>query len=142
MENREIRLKRIQDPVEKEDGRRVLVDRLWPRGIRKEAAALDDWPKELAPSRALRRWFHQDRSRWEAFRESYRRELSRQPEALNALLEHCRQGRITLLFGSRDRSRNQAVVLREVLLEELAEEDRPGENASPVCFSPEYPTDD
>lgn len=133
-----VRLKRIYEPAEPEDGYRVLVDRVWPRGLRKADAALDEWMKELAPSRELRQWFGHDPERWEGFREAYKAELARNPEALERLLETLRNNTVTLLFSARDRARNQAVVLREVLEGELAEEQRPNETSSPVC----YATDD
>lgn len=137
-----IRLKRIQDPVEAEDGARILVDRVWPRGVRKTDAELDWWPKELAPSTELRKWFGHDPERWAEFRRAYRDELAQVPETLSQLLDYCREGTVTLVFGARDREHNQAVVLREVLEQELAEEQRPGESASPVCYGGDFPKDD
>lgn len=129
-----IRLKRIQDPVEAEDGTRILVDRVWPRGVRKADAELHWWPKAVAPSTELRKWFGHDPDRWAEFRRRYRDELAQVPETLSTLLDYCRQGPVTLVFGARDREHNQAVVLREVLQQELAEEEDAGENASPVCY--------
>ncbi len=137
-----IRLKRIHDPVEDDDGARILVDRVWPRGVRKADARLDWWPRELAPSTELRKWFGHDPERWTEFRRAYRDELAQMPETLSKLLEYCRQGPITLVFGARDREHNQAVVLREVLQQELAEEQRPDENASPVCYGGDFPDRD
>lgn len=117
---RDIRLKRIYEPAEASDGARVLVDRLWPRGVTKERAALTAWCKEVAPSTELRRWFGHAPSRWPAFRQKYRAELARKPEALAALRALARQGPVTLLFAARDEARNEAVVLRDVLLEDEA----------------------
>lgn len=112
----------MYEPPGPQDGFRVLVDRLWPRGLRKEAAHVDLWARELAPSDGLRRWFGHDLSRWEDFRTRYREELGR-PEvqmALDALVQRARQGTVTLLFAARDPDHNNAVVLREVLEERLA----------------------
>lgn len=99
----------------------MLVDRLWPRGLGKERARLDDWRKDLAPSDALRKWFAHDPVRWEEFRRRYRRELSApaQAEALKALARLGRRKTVTLLYGATDERRNQAAVLKEVL-DELA----------------------
>lgn len=130
-----IALKRIHDPAGPADGTRVLVDRIWPRGVRKADAALDHWYREVAPSTELRKWFGHDPERWPEFRRRYRSELAQAPEALRALMALCRRGPVTLLFGARDREHNQAVVLREVLLEELAEEDAPRPPSSPVCYA-------
>ncbi|MDO8863623.1 DUF488 domain-containing protein [Haliea sp. E1-2-M8] len=130
-----IQLKRIYDPVEDEDGARVLVDRVWPRGVRKADVRLDWWARELAPSTELRKWFGHDPDRWAEFRRSYRDELAQVPETLTKLLDYCRQGPVTLVFGARDREHNQAVALREVLLGERKEAETSTENASPVCYN-------
>jgi len=110
-----VRLKRAYDPPSPRDGTRVLVDRLWPRGVRKAKARIDLWLKNVAPSTALRQWFGHDPARWGEFRRRYRAELKRQPEALTELRTLAQQGRITLVFGARDERRNQAVVLKELL---------------------------
>jgi len=136
-----IALKRIHDPAEPGDGSRVLVDRVWPRGVRKADAAVDHWSREVAPSTELRQWFGHDPERWPEFRRRYRSELAQAPEALRELMALCRSGPVTLLFGARDREHNQAVVLREVLREELAEADAPREPASPVCYADQFPRD-
>jgi uncharacterized protein YeaO (DUF488 family) len=102
-------------------GKRILVDRLWPRGIRKETLHLDLWLRQLAPSTALRKWFGHDPKRWEEFQRRYRAEL-RQPEqqaGLRELVTMARQGPVTLLYGARDEEHNEAVVLRHVLEETL-----------------------
>ena len=106
--------KRIYEPVAPDDGQRVLVDRIWPRGISHERAALDAWIPDVAPSTELRRWFAHDPKRWRAFQTRYRAELDDNPhlEELRAL---GRRGTVTLLYGARDRERNQAVVLAAIL---------------------------
>jgi uncharacterized protein YeaO (DUF488 family) len=111
----DIRLKRAYDPPSAEDGVRVLVDRLWPRGLRKADAAIDRWLKDIAPSTELRRWFGHDPSRWEEFQRRYRHELSVHPELLNELRETARGGTVTLVYAARDTLHNEAVILREVL---------------------------
>jgi len=110
-------VKRVQEPKSAQDGHRVLVDRLWPRGISKARAALDEWCADIAPSTALRRWYHADLSRWREFRTRYRAELHAQPTALEPLRERAARQRVTLLYAARDTQRNHALVLREVLEE-------------------------
>jgi uncharacterized protein YeaO (DUF488 family) len=112
-----IKLKRAYEAPARDDGRRVLVDRVWPRGIRKEAAAVDLWLKDVAPSMELRKWFGHDPERWAEFRRRYRAELAKHPEALAELRRLARGGTLTLVYGARDPLHNQAVVLRELLLE-------------------------
>lgn len=102
-------------------GARVLVDRLWPRGIAKADLALDLWARDVAPSGALRRWFGHDPARWEDFVRRYREELAARPEAVEEVLALCRKGPVTLIHAARDEARNNAVVLRDVLVERLAE---------------------
>jgi uncharacterized protein YeaO (DUF488 family) len=110
----EYRTKRIYEPLETSDGLRVLVDRIWPRGVSKADAHIDRWAKELAPSGELRTWFNHDPARWEAFRLRYRKELQDRMEDLRRLTGE--NGRpVTLLFSARDAERNQAVVLKELL---------------------------
>lgn len=106
-----ILVKRVYDPPTDGDGLRVLVDRLWPRGLSKERAAVDHWAKDLAPSSDLRRWFHRNPDAWDAFVEAYRGELSDQGEALRDLLQRAGQGPLTLLYAARDQERNHARVL-------------------------------
>ena len=111
-----IRLKRIHDAAESDDGRRVLVDRLWPRGIKKADAQLDEWCKAVAPSDELRKWFHENRDeRWEEFRERYRAELEEACDDLDRLAKEARDEGVTLLTAAKDRKRNHTVVLEEVL---------------------------
>jgi uncharacterized protein YeaO (DUF488 family) len=113
-----IRVKRVYEPPSAGDGTRVLVDRLWPRGLSKERAAVDLWLKEIAPSAELREWFGHDPARWEEFRRRYRAELSAKPGLLRTLMEKEREGTLTLVYAARDEARNNAVVLKEVLGEE------------------------
>ena len=113
---------RVYEPPSAEDGTRVLVDRLWPRGVSKEAAGIDEWARDLAPSDALRRWFGHDPARWEEFARRFRRELDARPGALDSLLAAARQGAVTLVYGARDERHNQAVVLREIIEERLAKD--------------------
>ncbi len=137
--NQHIRIKRIYAPAEPADGTRVLVDRIWPSGVCKADARLDAWMRDIAPSTELRRWFGHDPSRWQTFRERYRKELAAVPEALSELMRLCRAGPLTLLFAARNETHNHAVVLREVLAEELAEEWSERESSSPVCYGSEFP---
>lgn len=113
----DIRVRRIYAPAAEEDGFRILVDRLWPRGVSKARAALDLWCKEVAPSTGLRQWFGHAPDRWSAFRERYRVELQGNDAGLALLRDFVRRGTVTLLFAARDEQRNEAVVLREVLLD-------------------------
>jgi len=113
---RDIRLKRAYQPAAADDGARILVDRLWPRGLKKSDAAIDRWLKDIAPSTALRQWFAHDPARWPEFRRRYRSEIRRHPAQLAELRALARQGPLTLIFAARDERRNDAVVLRSVLL--------------------------
>lgn len=110
-----VRIKRVYDEPAAADGLRVLVDRLWPRGLTKEKARLDDWLKELAPSDELRKWFGHDPARWEEFRERYRQELAGRPESMARLRALAGKGPVTLLFAAHDAAHNNAVVLKELL---------------------------
>jgi uncharacterized protein YeaO (DUF488 family) len=111
----EIEVKRAYEPPAPGDGRRVLVDRIWPRGVARDDLRIDAWLKELAPSAGLRKWFGHDPSKWEEFKERYFRELDERPDALAQLLEIARSGRVTLVFGARETEHNNAVALREYL---------------------------
>ncbi len=111
-----IRLKRAYDPPAKDDGTRILVDRLWPRGLKKEKAALDQWLKDIAPSDELRRWFNHEPARWSAFQHRYASELEKQSDLINNLRQLARQETITLVYAARDTEHNDAVVLRQILL--------------------------
>lgn len=119
-----IRTKRVYEPVNPHDGFRVLVDRVWPRGMTKEQVQADLWLKDVAPSGALRKWFGHDRSMWGAFKSRYFLELDTQPEAVARLLDEAAKGRLTLLFSARDAEYNQAVALREYLLSRAKEKVR------------------
>lgn len=111
-----VRLKRAYEPAAASDGTRILVDRLWPRGVRKEDAVLDDWMKAIAPSAELRKWFGHDPARWPEFQRRYARELRRREKEIERLRALARTGPVTLVFGARDEAHNDAVVLRKVLL--------------------------
>lgn len=113
---RRIRLKRAYRRAATTDGLRVLVDRLWPRGVKKSDAAIDLWAKSIAPSTALRKWFAHDPARWPQFRQRYAAELRRHRKELAALRDEARRRTLTLVFAARDERRNDAVVLRNVLL--------------------------
>ena len=110
-----IRLKRAYEPPAMEDGERILVERLWPRGVSKERADIERWMKEIAPSTELRRWFAHDPAKWEEFRERYRAELAEKPELITELREKAKRGTITLVYAARDEAHNSAVVLQEYL---------------------------
>ena len=116
-----INLKRAYVKPEKQDGFRVLVERLWPRGLKKEAVALDLWLKDVAPSPGLRRWFGHDPARWEEFCRRYWIELAEQPAAIKVLREKLSQGNVTLVYGSRDQEHNAAVALKEFLEKETSD---------------------
>lgn len=112
----QVKLKRAYEAAEPSDGMRVLVDRLWPRGVGKDAAAVDLWLKDLAPSTALRKWFGHDPVRWPAFQSRYVAELHKRPELLEQLRSLARKQHITLVYAARDEAHNDAVVLRKLLL--------------------------
>ena len=111
-----VRLKRAYEPPARGDGARVMIDRLWPRGVTKKAAAIDEWFKDIAPSTALRQWFGHDPARWQEFRCRYAGEVRQNPEHLGKLRARARQGSITLMFSAHDEVHNDAVVLRDLLL--------------------------
>jgi len=110
-----VRIRRVYDEPAAEDGKRILVDRLWPRGISKETARIDEWLKEIAPSDELRKWFGHDPARWNEFRERYRRELEAKTELLDQLRELAKKETVTLLFAAKDEEHNNAVALKELL---------------------------
>jgi uncharacterized protein YeaO (DUF488 family) len=111
-----VRLKRAYERPAAEDGTRILVDRLWPRGVKKEHAAIDRWAKDLSPSTELRKWFGHDPDRWQDFRRRYAAELRQRSDQLDQLRDLARQGPITLVYAAHDERHNDAVVLRDVLL--------------------------
>lgn len=110
-----IKLKRAYAKASSEDGARILVDRLWPRGLKKEAAAIDHWFKDIAPSTELRKWFGHDPERWDEFRRRYIAELQKHTEQLSEIQKLARRGSITLVYAAHDELHNDAVVLRDVL---------------------------
>ena len=114
-----LRIKRSYEPAAATDGKRVLVDRVWPRGMTKEAAALDAWRKDIAPSAALREWFGHDPARWREFARRYREELDGSADETGWLEALARTGTVTLLYGARDTEHNQAVVLAGYIRERL-----------------------
>jgi uncharacterized protein YeaO (DUF488 family) len=111
-----VRIKRAYEPADAGDGTRVLVDRLWPRGVSKQEARVDQWNRDLAPSAELRRWFGHKVSRWNEFSRRYRLELAGHAEALRTLRRCARQGPVTLIYAAKDEHHNHAIVLRNVLL--------------------------
>jgi uncharacterized protein YeaO (DUF488 family) len=113
----DVRTKRAYDPREPSDGHRLLIDRLWPRGARREELGLDEWARELAPSDELRRWFGHDPERFDEFRTRYRHELSEHSQKLEELRRRARDGTLTLVYAARDREHNNAAVLAELLCE-------------------------
>ncbi len=114
---RTIRLKRAYDAPEPRDGRRILVERLWPRGVTKEAAHLDAWVKDVAPSPELRRWYAHDPEKWPKFQARYRAELESNPAGVEELRRAMGTGPVTFVFAAKDPERNSATLLREYLLE-------------------------
>ncbi len=111
-----VQVKRAYEAPAQDDGTRILIDRLWPRGVKKEALALDQWDKELAPSTELRQWFGHDPARWAEFQQRYAEELHTHAPAFDTLRALARKGRITLVYGAHDEEHNNAVALRDMLL--------------------------
>jgi uncharacterized protein YeaO (DUF488 family) len=112
-----IRLKRVYEKAGREDGKRYLVERLWPRGVKKEALRMDGWVKDAAPSTKLRKWFGHDPKKWEEFKRRYRKELDANPEGVRQILEAMRKGDVTLIYSSHDAEHNNAVALEQYLEE-------------------------
>jgi uncharacterized protein YeaO (DUF488 family) len=112
----QVRIKRAYEPPSRGDGTRILVDRLWPRGVKKSQAGISQWMKEIAPSNELRKWFGHDPARWEEFRRRYEAELTGKRDLVRQLRELAREGTLTLIYSAHDEAHNQAVVLREMLL--------------------------
>ena len=110
-----IKIKRVYNDPEDSDGYRILIDRIWPRGLSKEDAKLDDWNKDLAPSTKLRKWFDHDPDKFEIFSEKYKKELENSNEDLKKLIEKAQDNTVTLLYGAKDTEHNQAVVLKQVI---------------------------
>jgi uncharacterized protein YeaO (DUF488 family) len=107
-----LRLKRAYEPAAPDDGERILVERLWPRGLTKARAAIDSWMKDLAPSPQLRKWFSHDPAKWKQFQQRYWKELQQHPEAVDQLLKKARRGRVTLIYAARDEEHNAALALK------------------------------
>lgn len=112
-----LKLKRAYEEPTQADGYRVLVDRLWPRGLKKEKAKLNLWMKDVAPSKELRRWYGHDTEKWEEFRMRYREELQGHEKSLRKIIDKAERGTVTLVFGAKDEDHNNAVVLKEYLQE-------------------------
>ena len=111
----DVRVKRIYDPFDPGDGYRVLIDRMWPRGVSREHARIDEWARELAPSDDLRKWFGHVPARFHEFRDRYRHELAGQSDRLDELRGRAARGTVTVVYGARDRDHNNGVVLAELL---------------------------
>ena len=110
-----IQIRRVYDPPSPEDGARLLVDRLWPRGVKKQELRLAGWLKELAPSDSLRKWFAHDPAKWEEFQRRYFAQLEENPMGWQPILQAAREGRVTLLFSAKDTEHNNAVALKKFL---------------------------
>ena len=113
-----VKLKRAYQPPAADDGTRILIDRLWPRGVTKERAAIDQWMKDISPSTELRKWFGHDPARWDEFCRRYAKEVHQHAELLDQLRSRAREGPITLVYSARDEKHNDAVELRELILGE------------------------
>ncbi|HEY9165098.1 MAG TPA: DUF488 domain-containing protein [Candidatus Kryptonia bacterium] len=111
-----LKTKRVYEPRSEDDGFRVFVERLWPRGVTKEKAAIDLWMKEIAPSPELRKWYHHDQEKWKEFAARYRSEIHKKKELIESLKERLSDGNLTLLYASREKVFNSASVLRDFLL--------------------------
>jgi len=111
----DLRLKRAYEPAEPGDGYRILVDRLWPRGVSRERARLDEWARDLAPSTELRKWFHHDPKLYLEFRKRYRKELRGHIDQIDELRKRARHGPVTIVYGARDTEHNEAVVIAELV---------------------------
>ena len=110
-----LKIKRVYDPVSPDDGKRVLVDRLWPRGIKKEKAQIDEWLKEISPSNELRKWYSHDPSKWAEFKKRYKKELAEKSELLKRIKAEAKKQTVTLLFSTKELELNNAVALKDIL---------------------------
>lgn len=110
-----IKIKRVYEQPDKKDGERILVDRLWPRGLTKEKAAVDLWLKEIAPSTELRKWFGHDPEKWSSFRRRYETEIRHKDDLIKVLKDKAKGGNVTLVYGARDEEHNEALVLKQFL---------------------------
>ena len=113
--NMKIKIKRVYEQPDKDDGVRILVDRLWPRGLTKEKAAVDLWLKEIAPSTELRKWFGHDPDKWKSFRGRYETEIMHNDDLVKVLKDKAQGGTVTLVYGARDQKHNEALVLKQFL---------------------------
>lgn len=118
-----VKLKRAYEPPAASDGTRILIDRVWPRGVDKANAAIDHWDKSIAPSTMLRNWFGHDPARWQEFRRRYTNEIRGHREQLDELRARAQSGRITLVFAAHDKIHNHAIVLRDILLDRIEVQD-------------------
>jgi uncharacterized protein YeaO (DUF488 family) len=114
-----IQIKRVYDPPSRDDGARILAERLWPRGVKKESLDFDAWPKEIAPGTELRKWFQHDPEKWPEFQRRYRMELEGHPSAWQPILELAKKGNVTLLYSSHDAQHNNVAALKSFLEERL-----------------------
>jgi uncharacterized protein YeaO (DUF488 family) len=114
-----IKLKRVYEPASPDDGIRILVERLWPRGVKKDAIKLDTWLKDVAPSDGLRRWFGHEPKKWSGFRDRYFAELDGNPQTWESVAKAARRGRVTLIYSSRDTEHNNAVALKDYLQDKM-----------------------
>ena len=124
-----IQVKRAYEPPSKSDGARFLVERLWPRGVKKENLQVEDWLKDVAPSNELRRWFQHDPAKWKEFRQRYFRELSEHGDAWQPLLARARRGRVTLVYSAHGTEHNNAIALKEFLDQKLKNKSTAGKAA-------------
>jgi uncharacterized protein YeaO (DUF488 family) len=117
-----LRTKRVYDPPSQDDGKRILIDRLWPRGLKKEAAQVDEWLRELAPSSELRKWYGHDPAKWTEFRKRYKKELEARSDLLARIKDEARKGTVTLVFAAKDSEHCNAGALKEILDKRKKEE--------------------
>jgi uncharacterized protein YeaO (DUF488 family) len=110
-----IQIKRVYEEPSKEDGKRILIDRLWPRGLTKEKASIDLWIKEIAPTTELRKWFGHEEDKWDGFKKRYKQELQKNFESVEQLIQELKSGMVTLVYGAKDTEHNDAVVLKEYI---------------------------
>jgi len=110
-----IKIKRVYDPPEADDGKRILIDRLWPRGIKKESLEMDEWLKDIAPSDGLRKWFSHDPAKYHEFKKRYVKELEKKKETIERIRDEAKKETVTLLFSAKDVEHNNATILKEVL---------------------------
>jgi len=110
-----LKIKRVYEPPTHGDGQRILIDRLWPRGLKKENGRIDEWIKEIGPSTELRKWFNHDPKKWEEFKKRFFKELQKNQETVDGVIVRAKKGTVTLLFGSREERHNNAVALKEYI---------------------------